>query len=91
MTPGSTPLRIYLDEDVDVLLAPVLAAHGLETLTAAAAGALGWSDEAQFTFAAQESRVLVTHNRTDFEHLAVAWWGQRDHAGVVLAIRRADI
>ncbi len=35
--------------------------------------------------------MLITHNRTDFENLAVAWWGQnKPHAGIVLAIRRAN-
>lgn len=49
------------------------------------------SDEAQLEFALQESRVLITHNRVDFEDLAVTWWAQqRDHAGIVLAVRRAD-
>lgn len=89
MTPA--PLRVYLDEDVDVLLAPLLAAHGLDCLTTAAAGNLGRPDEEQLTFAMRESRILISHNRTDFEALAVAWWGQqRAHAGVVLAMRRAD-
>lgn len=85
------PLRVYLDEDVDVLLAPLLAAHGIDCLTTVAAGNLGRTDEEQLAFAAQESRVLITHNRTDFEALAVAWYGQqRDHAGIVLAVRRSD-
>ncbi len=91
MTPAPAPLRVYLDEDVDVLLAPLLAAHGIDCLTTLAAGKLRQSDEEQLRFALQESRVLVSHNRTDFENLAVAWWGQqRDHAGIILAIRRAD-
>ena len=86
-----TPLRVYLDEDVDVLLAVLLGAHGIDCLTTLAAGNLGRSDEEQLTFALRESRVLTTHNRTDFENLAVAWWsGQHDHAGIIVAIRRAD-
>jgi hypothetical protein len=41
--------------------------------------------------ALSESRVIITHNRTDFENLARAWWGQqRDHAGLLLAVRRVD-
>ena len=85
------PLRAYLDEDVDVLLAPLLAAHGIDCLTTVAAGNLKHSDEEQLVFARQESRVLITHNRTDFENLAVTWWNmQRDHAGIILAIRRFD-
>ncbi len=92
MTPAPPALRLYLDEDVDVLLAGLLTARGYDCLTTAAAGRLGSSDDEQLRFAAQESRVLITHNRTDFEDLARAWWSaQRDHAGIVLALRRADV
>jgi hypothetical protein len=91
MTPAPAPLRVYLDEDVDVLLAPLLAAHGIDCLTTLAAGNLGHTDAEQLEFALHESRVLITDNRTDFEILAVAWWGQqRGHAGIVPAVRRAD-
>src|SRR5438445_4321514 len=91
MTPGTAGLRVYLDEDVDVLLATLLAARGWDCLTAVQAGNLGWSDEAQLEYTTRERRVLVTHNRVHFENLAVAWWGQqKDHAGIVLAIRRTD-
>jgi predicted nuclease of predicted toxin-antitoxin system len=84
-------LRVYLDEDVDVLLAPLLAVHGIDCLTTVADGNVGRTDEEQLTFATQESRVLVTHNRTDFEGLALTWWAQqRDHAGILLAVRRSD-
>jgi hypothetical protein len=90
MTPGFAALRLYLDEDVDVLLASLLAVHGMDCLTPAQTGHLGWTDEAHLEYATQEARVLITHNRVHFENLAVAWWGaQRDHAGIVLAIRRA--
>jgi hypothetical protein len=72
-------------------LAPLLAAHGIDCLTTIAAANLSRTDEQQLAFALQESRVLITHNRTDFEDLAVAWWQQqRDHAGIILAIRRHD-
>jgi hypothetical protein len=91
MTPGPAPLRVYLDEDVDVLLAPLLTAHGIDCRTAVAAGNLGRRDEEQLAFSFGESRILITHNRADFEGLAVAWWGQqRAHAGIILAMRRAD-
>ena len=88
---GAVALRVYLDEDVDVLLAQLLAAQGIECITTLDAGNVSHTDEEQLVFALQESRIIVTHNRTDFEDLAVAWWQQqRDHAGIILAIRRAD-
>lgn len=63
----------------------------LKAFATTAAGHLGWTDEAQLEFAAQDTRVLITHNRTDFEQLAIQWWNQqKDHSGIVLAIRRAN-
>jgi hypothetical protein len=91
MTAAPSPLRVYLGEDVDVLLGPLLGAHGIDCLTTLAAGNLRRSDEEQLGFALRDSRVLITHNRSDFEDLAVAWWSQQcEHAGIVVAIRRAD-
>ena len=37
MTVPPAPLRVYLDEDVDVLLAALLGAHGIDCLTTLAA------------------------------------------------------
>ena len=89
--PLPSVLRVYLDEDVDVLLADLLVARGFNCLTAANAGHLGWRDEAHLDYALREARILVSHNRKDFEQLAIRWWAQqKEHAGIVLAIRRAD-
>ena len=85
------PMRVYLDECVDVLIGQLLSSRGFDCLTAIDAGHLGWSDEKHLEFAHSESRVLITHNRVDFEGLAITWWAQqKDHAGIILAIRRAD-
>jgi predicted nuclease of predicted toxin-antitoxin system len=84
-------LRVYLDEDVDVLLARLLNARGFDCVTAAELGHLAWEDEQHLEWAAAEERVTVTHNRVDFENLARHWWQQsREHAGIILAIRRAN-
>ena len=77
MTILAAPLRVYLDEDVDVLLVPLLTVRGIDCLTTPAAGNLSRPDEEQLAFATQDSRIIVTHNRTDFENLAVAWWNQQ--------------
>lgn len=83
-------LRVYLDEDVDVLLGRLLDARGFDSLNASSAGHLAWPDERHLEFAAADERVLITHNRVDFEELARQWWKQsREHAGIVLAVRRA--
>lgn len=84
------PLRVYLDEDVDVLLSPLLNARGFDCVTASERGHLGWDDEQHLQWAATEGRVTITHNRVDFENLARQWWSQsREHAGIVLSVRRA--
>jgi uncharacterized protein with PIN domain len=62
-------IRLYLDEDVDVLVAEMVRAHGFDALTTREAGRLGESDEAQLTFATAEGRVFLTHNRVHFERL----------------------
>jgi hypothetical protein len=50
---------------------------------------LGTSDAEQFTFAAQQGLVFVTHNRTDFERLAVQYFeNDRAHGGIICAVRR---
>ena len=90
-TPVGQPMRVYLDECVDVLIGQLLSSRGFDSLSAVDAGHLGWSDEKHLEFARNESRILITHNRVDFERLAVAWWTQqKEHAGIILAIRRAD-
>ena len=92
MSPAPPPLRVYLDEDVDVLLAGLLTAHGYDCLTKVAARRLGKTDEEQLQFAKHEARVVITHNRTDFENFATAWWSaKQDHPGIVLAVRRVDV
>ncbi|MGO9919008.1 MAG: DUF5615 family PIN-like protein [Isosphaeraceae bacterium] len=91
MTSGGGRLRVYLDEDVDVLLARLMATRGLDVECAVDAGMLAKSDSEHLEYATHQRRILVTHNKVDFEQLAVAWWGQRkDHTGIVLAVRRAD-
>lgn len=90
-SPALQPLRVYLDEDVDVLISQLLISRGFESLTAVNAGHLGWADEEHLEFARAESRVLITHNRVDFERLSKTWWTQqKEHAGIILAIRRAN-
>ena len=82
-------IRLYLDEDVNVLVADLLNARGFDALTVRDAGQLQASDEEQLAYAVNQQRTLVTHNRTDFEELIQAYFdnGQK-HYGVILAVRR---
>jgi uncharacterized protein with PIN domain len=82
-------IRLYLDEDVDVLVAEMIRAHGFDALTTLEAGNLGADDEHQLAFAAEHERAFVTHNRVDFERLAQQYFEtDRDHAGILFAVRR---
>jgi predicted nuclease of predicted toxin-antitoxin system len=68
-------IRLYLDEDVNVLVAALLNARGFDALTVRDAGQLQTSDEEQLAYAVNQQRTLVTHNRSDFEELIQAYFG----------------
>lgn len=89
MTPASLFIRLYLDEDVSILLAELLRPRGFDVLTSRDAHTLGQSDAAQLSFASAQQRALLTHNRADFEalHLA-ALRDSRPHSGIIIANRR---
>jgi len=70
----STFIRLYLDEDVSVLVGEMIRARGFDVLTTRDAGNLGASDRKQLEFSARDSRVLLTHNRVDFERLATQYF-----------------
>lgn len=63
-------MRVYLDEDVDVLLGRLLVSRGFDCVSASELGHLAWPDEQHLEFASDQDRILVTHNRVDFEDLA---------------------
>jgi predicted nuclease of predicted toxin-antitoxin system len=81
-------IRLYLDEDVNVLVADLLNARGFDVLTVRNAEQLQASDEEQLAYAVSQQRTLVTHNRNDFQKLIQAYFdtGQK-HYGVILAVR----
>ena len=63
-------IHVYLDEDVDVLIANLLRSRGFNATTTVQAGQRGKSDAEQLEFAASLGAAILTHNRTDFEGLA---------------------
>ncbi|HEY3568744.1 MAG TPA: DUF5615 family PIN-like protein [Thermoanaerobaculia bacterium] len=83
-----TFIELYLDEDVDVLVAELVRARGFSVTTTREAGQLGNNDAEQLAFAARERKALVTHNRSHFESLARAYMAEgRPHSGIILATR----
>lgn len=84
-------VTLYLDEDVSVLVAELLRAHGFDVLCTREAQHLGASDAAQLRFSSSQSRAILTHNRVDFESLhRSALTEHRSHAGIIIANRRAS-
>lgn len=48
-----------------------------------------YSDEEQLEFAVNEKRVLLTHNRVDFEELATQYFQEnKTHYGIIIAVLR---
>jgi len=81
-----TTLRLYLDEDVDPLLARILTDRGFDVLTTQEAHRLSSTDADQLAFAVQQGRTILTHNTAHFAALARTYTldGQ-EHAGVIVS------
>ncbi len=85
----SSYIRLYLDEDVSVLVGEMIRGRGFDVLTTRDANNLGVSDDRQLEFSTAEGRVLLSHNRVDFKRLAIQYFErQTSHAGLILAVRR---
>jgi uncharacterized protein DUF5615 len=83
-------IELYLDEDVDVLVADLVRARGFTVITTQEAGNVGASDRQQLAAAARLRRTLVTHNRADFELLAEDYFASsQEHYGIIIAVRRS--
>lgn len=82
-------IELYLDEDVDVLLAELLRARGFVVQTTRDAGNRGLGDSDQLAFAVTNQYAFFTHNRADFEALARNYleFG-KPHFGIIIAVRR---
>lgn len=81
-------IHVYLDEDVDVLVASLLRSRGYEATTAHQARQLGKSDAEQLEYAVSQRRAILTHNRIDFENLARQYFEQESqHYGIIIAVR----
>ncbi len=82
-------IELYLDEDVDVLLAQLLRARGFVVVTTQEAEQLRNSDVKQLAYAVSQRKALLTHNRVDFEALAHLYFATgQPHDGMIIAIRR---
>ena len=74
---------------VDILIAAVLRRMGFAVTTTIEAGQRQNDDATQLAYAATQNKVLVTHNRADFEMLAQQYFAAgQPHAGIIIAVRR---
>jgi predicted nuclease of predicted toxin-antitoxin system len=79
-------IKLYLDEDVDPLLASVLRERGIDCLSTRDAENLGHSDIQQLRFATAHGRVILTFNVKDFLRLArELTHSGRHHSGIVVS------
>jgi predicted nuclease of predicted toxin-antitoxin system len=62
-------INLYLDENVNILLATLLRARSINVITTRESDMLGTGDEEQLEYAVNQKTAIVTHNRVDFEYL----------------------
>ena len=74
---------LYLDSDVDVKLATNLRESGYDCISARKIGNEALDDESQMVLAANEGRVLLTHNIRHFVPIFERWWHT---IGITLAL-----
>ena len=83
-------IELYLDEDVNVLIAKLVRARGFNAVTTQEAGRKKKDDADQLAFAASQQWTILTHNRADFEELAQDYFAAgKTHSGIIIAKRRA--
>jgi hypothetical protein len=81
--------KLYLDENVDAELCDLLIAYGHDVVSVFKAGKSGDSDEAVMTFASNENRAVVTHNRRHFLRLHKTH--AMDHSGIIVCTYDPDL
>lgn len=78
--------RLFLDEDVHLMLASALRKRGYDAIHAREVKRQSLADESQLTFASEENRCLVTFNMGDFVQLHICWLDEnREHAGIIVS------
>lgn len=78
--------KIYLDEDVGVVVADILRSNGFEVHTTSALRRKGKDDPDQLRYASAKGFAILTHNRIDFEDLAAECSESgSSHAGIIIS------
>lgn len=79
-------IKLYLDEDIDPLLANVLRDRGYDVLTTHDAKMHKSDDHKQIDFATSQGRAILTHNVRDFHRIAKEYGKiSKFHSGIILS------
>jgi predicted nuclease of predicted toxin-antitoxin system len=79
-------IKLYLDEDVDPLLAEILRDRGLDCTSTHESGNRGHTDFDQLVFATRQERAILTFNVKDFVPLAQEFVAAgRNHSGIIVS------
>jgi uncharacterized protein with PIN domain len=79
-------IKLYLDEDVDPLLAKVIRDRGYNVLSTHEAKMHKSDDYKQIDFATSQGRAILTHNIRDFYRIAKEYSKiNKFHAGIILS------
>jgi len=81
--------KVFLDEDVDLIVADIIRSHGFYAIATQEVDRKRSPDDDQLIYAAENDYVILTHNRGDFERLALKYFDEnRSHAGIVISVQR---
>ncbi len=82
-------ITIYCDEDIDVLVKPLLEAKGFQVRTTLDEKMLGASDRQQIDHAIKKGYLFLTHNRVHYERIYAELVAEaKDHHGIIIAARK---
>jgi hypothetical protein len=82
-------ISLYTDEDVDILIKPLLGAKGFTVFTTLDEGMIGRSDKEELEHAVKLRCTFLTHNRVHFEKLFARFSKEdKHHYGILVASRR---
>lgn len=82
-------VNLYLDENVNILVATLLRARTINVITTLESDMLGSEDDIQLEYAASKNAAIVTHNRIHFENLFEKYVEEnKTHSGIIILVRR---
>lgn len=81
-------ISIYTDENIDILLKPLLRAKGITVITTQEEGMIKKGDREQVEHAIKLKSIFLTHNRVHFEQLFNELLKEgKEHYGIITATR----